>query len=73
MVGRRFRATLKQSSRALHWRGWEWDWRQAARRRAVEEASMAVATWRGVTWAWPRRLARVMACFTMVADSVVRV
>lgn len=24
-MGRRLRATLKQSSRALSWRGWEWD------------------------------------------------
>lgn len=72
VAGRRFKATLMQTSRALHWRGWEWDWRQAVRRRPVGGASMVVATWRGVTWAWPRRRARVTACLTTFAASVVR-
>nr|GMD92048.1 hypothetical protein Iba_chr14eCG5350 [Ipomoea batatas] len=47
-AGRRLSATLKQSSKALQWRGWEWERRQAARRRPFEEeaARRVLATWR---------------------------
>ncbi|WVZ75128.1 LOW QUALITY PROTEIN: hypothetical protein U9M48_023215, partial [Paspalum notatum var. saurae] len=82
-VGRRFSATLKQSSRALHCSGCECDRRHAARSSPVDGGgggtvaaaaaacwcSMALATCSGVTCAFPRRRARLTACFTTTAAS----
>lgn len=77
MVGSLFKATLKQSSRALHWRGWEdgcgWDLRQALLRRLALELSSVAATCRGVTCAWPLLLARLRESFRTEAASDVRV
>lgn len=57
-VGRRSRATVKQSSRARHWRGWEelgCDRVHACRSRPVGEERRVAATWRGVVCPWLRR------------------
>lgn len=82
VVGSLLRATLKQSSRALHWSecdawwcgwwGW-WDLRQALLKRLVLELNKVAATWRGVTCAWPLLLAKPRECFNTEAASVVRV
>lgn len=76
VVGRRSRATLKQSSRARHWRGWEelgWDRTQAWRRKPEGEARRVAATWSGVVWPWLRRPASVMERLSMLDASGVRV
>lgn len=77
VVGSLFSATLKQSSRALHWRGcevwWGCDLRQALLKRLVLELSKVAATCKGVTWAWPLLLAKLRECFNTEAASVVRV
>ena len=75
-VGRRSKATLKQSSRARHWSGWEelgWDRIQARRRKPEEEARRVAATCSGVVWPWLRRAASEIDWFKTVAASGVRV
>lgn len=74
--GNRSNATLKQSSSARHWRGWEefgWDRMQACRRNPVGAERSVAATWSGVVWLWFRRPASAIEWFKTVAASGVRV